>query len=340
LYITADNSLKEVCVNGGSLPLGVNADIVSKMDRMTLPAGWNTGNTGYFTIRARNSNPRSWGGILACVKSPQLVNLYWQCVELPELSGASCCGSGSNAIWNLPSSSNILKMGPNQGKKKNFLSKLPPQCTATKDQTSWVWDNHRLQPNVCCRSAPCAPLCDSCDTAGPGKCDPGKCRFSATGAAAPTAVCTSKCFVKAEIFAGTGTAYYPKAQITNAATGDVYVLPIVNNQYAFMINVDTCRPVISGGTEFTYGTDSGVGTGQLVNSWVSFANAQWVGSYIVDLGSGGGMIWMGITQSNGDGTMTYTDIYGRGNKTASFTLSGYTLSLTTQAWSDVVTVPF
>jgi hypothetical protein len=262
LYITADNSLKEVCVNGMSLPLGQNADIVSKMDRMPMTAGWNTGNTGCIAVRARNSNPRTWGGILACVKSSQLVNLYWQCVALPDLNGASCCSSCSNSIWNLASSSNILTMLPNQGHKKDFMKKLPPQCTAVKGQTNWVWDNHRLQPEVCCRSAPCAGLCDSCETAGPGQCDPGKCRFGATGAAAPN-VCKSKCYVYAEIYPATkqGAAYYPKAQITNAATDDVYVLPIANNQYAFMIDIATCRPVVDGGTEFTYGTDDGAGTG-------------------------------------------------------------------------------
>jgi hypothetical protein len=343
LYITADNKLNEVCVNGVGLQRMEQYDKVSRLDRMPMPAGWNANNQGSITVRAHNANTRTWGGILACIKGPVLVNLYWQCVEMPALAGASCCGSAANPIWDLPSSSNILQMTPNAHRKKDFMKKLPAMCTAVKGQTNWIWAKNRLQPDVCCRSAPCAPLCDSCDKAGPLLCDNDKCRFGATEAAAPSAVCNSRCFVKAEIFPDTktGATYYPKAQITNAATGDKYDVPIVNSQFAFMIDIATCRPGIDpSGKVFTYGTEDGAGTTPEVNLWASATYSAWTGSFIVDLASGAGFLWLGVQQSNGDGTMTNTDIYGRGNRTASFTLTGYTFNLGSQGMSDAVTVPF
>lgn len=342
LYITADNKLIEVCakVAGTSTPIKLmdQFDKVSRLDRMPLPAGWNDNGQGCITVKAHNSNTRTWGGILACVKSTKLLNLYWQCVDMPALDGASCCTSCDNPIWDLPSSSNILQMKPNEHRKKDYMKKLAPQC---RSQTNWIWSKHRLQPDVCCRSAPCAPLCDSCDTAGPEKCDEGKCRFDATGQAAP--VCKSKCFVKAEIFyPGNGAAYYPKAQITNAATGDVYEVPNTNNQFAFMIDITTCRPGVDpDGTVFKFGTDSGDGTGSAVNLWASGQYVAWTGSFIVDLASGSDIMhWLGIQRSNGDGTFTNTEYYGRANQAVSFTITGYTSSLTSQVMSDQVAVAF
>jgi hypothetical protein len=321
-------------------------DKVSRLDRMPMPANWNAGNQGSITVSAHNANTRTWGGILACIKGPVLVNLYWQCVEMPALAGASCCGSTANPIWDLPSSSNILQMAPNAHRKKDFMKKLPAMCTAVKGQTNWIWAKNRLQPDVCCRSAPCAPLCDSCDKAGPLLCDDGKCRFGATLAPAPTAVCKSKCFVKAEIFyPGTGAANYPKAEITNAATGDVYVAPITTGQFAMMIDIATCRPVIdASGTEYiTSPADSDpAGTTPGINLWVT--KPEYTGAFIMDLASGTSLLFLGVMQSNGGagglGMPIPTDIYSRFNKTASFTLTGYTLDLTTQVMSDVVTVPF
>jgi hypothetical protein len=316
---------------------------------MPMPLDWNTGanlGQGCITVSAHNANPRTWGGILACVKGSQLANLYWQCVEMPALAGTSCCTSCSNPIWDLPSSSVIIQMAPNQHRKKNFMKKLPAMCTAVKGQTNWIWAQNRLQPDVCCRSAPCAKLCDSCDTAGPLLCDEGKCRFGATNAGTGYDVCKSKCFVKAEIvYPGTGAAFYPKAQITNAATGFVYVAPIVNFQFAMMIDIATCLPIVdTTGTVFTYGTNDVSGTTTATNVWTT--NAALTGSFIVDLASGDvpisqyGMLWMGVQQSNGDGTMTNSEIYSRGNRTASFTITGFTKDLSSQEMIDVVTEPF
>jgi hypothetical protein len=318
------------------------AEKVSRLDRMPMPAGWNDGGQGCIAVRARNANPRTWGGILACIKGPKLVNLFWQCVELPELAGASCCSSCANPIWDLPSSSIILRMGPNQHRKKDFMKKLPAMCTAVKDQTNWVWANNRLQPEVCCRSAPCAPLCDACDNAGPAKCDPGKCRFGATGVALP--VCKSKCYVKAEIFyPGNGPTFYPKAEITNGATGEVYNVPIPNNQFAFMIDIATCRPAFdSNGDECVFGIDDSTGTTSAVNLWASSANSALKGSFVIDLASGSDVLhWLGVAQSNGDDSgFTNTDMYGRDKRAVSFTLTGYTGDLTTQVLTDKVTEVF
>jgi hypothetical protein len=349
LYITADNKLKDVCVNGDRLPLMEQFDKVSRLDRMPLPAGWNDNGQGCITVSAHNANPRTWGGILACVKGAQLANLYWQCVEMPALAGASCCTSRDNPIWQLPSSSVIIQMAPNEHRKKNYMKKLPAMCTAVKGQTNWVWAQNRLQPDVCCRSAPCAPLCDACDTAGAEKCDEGKCRFGATGLVTPP-ICKSKCFVKLEIFPLTqvGFAYYPKAEITNGATGEVYKLPIANCQAAFMIDIATCRPIIDKtihpGTVFYYGADDGPGTTSAVNGWTASSYAAWTGSFIVDLASGCppaiGFKWLAVQRSDGAGIPVMTEIYSGGNRTASFTITGYTATMDSQDWSDVVTTPF
>jgi hypothetical protein len=146
-----------------------------------------------------------------------------------------------------------------------------------------------------------------------------------------------------ELFVGSGSPYYPKAEITNGATGEVYKLPIANWQAAFMIDIATCRPIVDSGTVFFYGTDSGVGTTSAVNGWVASSNAAWAGSFIVDLASGGAPTdfkWLAVQRSDGNGVPVMTEIYSGGNRTASFTITGYTYDMNSQDWSDVVTTPF
>jgi hypothetical protein len=141
-----------------------------------------------------------------------------------------------------------------------------------------------------------------------------------------------------------GATYYPRAEITNAATGAVYKLPITNCQAIFMIDIATCRPFMDGTTEFYYGADDVAGTTPAINGWVQPAYLAWAGSYIVDLASGCtpdiNLQWIGISRSDGAGNPVMTEIYSSGNRTASFTITGYTLNMDSQEMTDVVTSPF
>jgi hypothetical protein len=109
-----------------------------------------------------------------------------------------------------------------------------------------------------------------------------------------------------------------------------------------MIDIATCRPAFdSNGDECVFGIDDGTGTTAQVNLWASSANGPLKGSFIIDLASGSNVLhWLGVAQSNGDGTMTNTDMYGRDKSAVSFTLTGYTGDLTTQVLSEKVTELF
>jgi hypothetical protein len=329
LYITADNVLEEVCVNDVTVGPLTSAFVVGRLDKIPLAAGWNDQWKGCLTVRAYNTKSVTWGGILACVKPAVLYNLVWQCVEMPQLAGASCCSSCNNPIWDLPSTANLFQFRPNEHHTKNFVKKLPEMCTSVKGFTQWVWDNKRLQPHVCCRARACAAVCLSCELTGPGNCDPGKCLYGPTGlTAAP--LCNYKCCVNVQTFQGSGAASYPKATIINNSLNETYEVPITLDQAAFWLDITTCMPGAF------YETSDPAGTTQQTNIWAY--DTALTGFVLVDLASGNGLIWTGIQKFIGDGT--YADlnpaIYGQGIATASFCLTGYPLDMASEVESDIV----
>jgi hypothetical protein len=334
LYITADNVLKEVCINNAAIGPLAYPGVVGKIDKLELPSGWNLAGDGCLTAKAYNTKATSWPGILACIVADPMFNLVWQCVEVPQLAGASCCSSCSNPIWDLPSSSNLFTYLPNENHNRDFVKKLPPYCTAVKGFTQWVWDNKRLQPNVCCRAKGCAVNCDSCEQTGPTFCDPGKCRFGFTTLTAPP-ICNFKCHIVAQTFDDSTPPVYPTVTITNSGTGTVYEVPITNSQAAFWLDLVTCRP----GDLFL--TDDPAGTTQQTNMW-SYDSAR-TGDLLIDIASGTyfGLIWLGIQQFDGNGA--YVDvnpqIYSPTIRRAELDVTGYHSSLATQVVSDVVTSP-
>lgn len=336
LYITADNVLKEVCINDNAIGPLVYPGIVGKLDTLELPTGWNAAGDGCLTVKAYNTKATSWPGILGCIVADPMFNLVWQCVEMPQLAGASCCSSCSNPVWNAPSSFNLFTYLPNENHNRDFVKKLPPYCTAVKGFTQWVWDNKRLQPNVCCRAKGCAVNCDSCEQAGPMYCDPGKCRFDVTGLSVPP-ICKFKCCIKAENFPGNGAGNYPKVSITNSGTGVVYEVPITVDQAAFWLDIKTCKP----GTNGFFETSDPAGTTQQINMW-SYDTSV-IGNIVVDIASGNGLIWLGVQQfTDGNGGIENINpmVYAQNIQSSSFCVTGFPQDYSSQTAADVVVTYF
>jgi hypothetical protein len=332
LYITADNVLKEVCINDNAIGPLLYPGIVGKIDKLALPSGWNAAGDGCLTVKAYNTKATSWPGILGCITSSSMFNLLWQCVEVPQLAGMSCCSSCSNPVWGLQSSFNLFQYLPNENHNRDFVKKLPPYCTAVKGFTQWVWDNKRLQPNVCCRAKGCAVNCDSCELTGPTLCDPGKCRFGFTSLSAPP-ICNLKCHIIAKTFDDSNPPMIPQVSIINSGTGSEYVVPITMSQAAFWLDLVTCQP----GALFQ--TNDPSGTTQQTNMW-SY-DSTLTGDVLVDIASGTnfGLIWMGIQQLDGNGGYVDTSppIYSPSIRKAELDVFGYQSAVSTQTVSNVVT---
>jgi hypothetical protein len=135
-----------------------------------------------------------------------------------------------------------------------------------------------------------------------------------------------------QTFTGTGAAYYPKAKITNSATGDVYTVPITLDQAAFMLDIVTCLPAKY------YQTSDVAGTTGIANGWA--ADTTLLGNMIVDMASGNGLLWVGVQFPKADASGAYDNydpIYYH-IESAKFTVTGFKFDNTTSVISDVKVV--
>jgi hypothetical protein len=170
-------------------------------------------------------------------------------------------------------------------------------------------------------------MCVGCDSAGAGKCDPGKCRYGPSKDPA-IAVCNYKCCIEVQTFQGVGN--YPKATIINSATSEVYGLPITLAKVAFWLDITTCLP----GEYFE--TNTLVGTKPETNIWANNVNMK--GNIIVDMisGSATNATFVGVEFIKGDGSVDpYFPIHAQLIKSVKFCVTGYKQDNTTSVISDV-----
>lgn len=271
LCANADNEITKLYIDGKdytkSLPFRRD---VKQCGCMEIPV-----NTGVIAIEAKNN--KAAAAIQTCNTAEPVVYQGWVCKPADKVRISNWYKPEFNAKYWRPAKT--YECGDDNHCRQYY--KVP--CKISKTDCFW---SHKPAPAVRCRLEQCAEGCTGCKSAGPGSCDPGKCKMgSGTNAVTHKTSCNRRCRLEVKAWGKSGEAADGYIRVTDLLTNyvDEWTANVAGDYFA---TVDMSSCAVTNRNYFTWSQAAAEGTA-LYNTWNSpVTGANYINVIGIELGVG------------------------------------------------------
>lgn len=264
--MSANTHLKKVYIDGvdytNQLPGRANPH---RCDCFAIPA-----NAGTIAVKAAFSHLQlNKPGIQECETDDHGVYSDWVCAPSKRIKGKWYLPNRStnNKVWESPATSSCQRSCRHQ-------KKLP--CKSSK----CFWTSERAA-SVNCILRKCADGCNECGLTGPGKCDPGKCKYGeSTNELLQARACNRVCKLEIKAWNITGTGYI---KVTDTPTNKVSTFK-ANLAGAYLATIDMSTCTLANMNYHSWANEAD--HANLLQSWQSTTSTNMVNIVGVEVGVG------------------------------------------------------